>query len=557
MSGITRREFLSSSSKAGLALALPSGVSDFWRGDGSCPVGGAPYDTVIKGGTIYDGTSSDPTVGDIGIVGDKIVEIGHLYKAGLKTIDAKGLVVAPGFIDVHTHCDLAVQRLSLRKDAGDLDPAFKGNFCYLYQGVTTVVAGNCGWGFTDTNAWLNWVNAAGFGTNGYHLAPHGVIRQELFGDDQPEILTVAQLDFFKGRIAESMDQGALGMSTGLAYAPGFLTRTEELIELAKVVRKHGGLYASHIRDESGRSLGQGRWAVLESIKEAIEIGRRAEIPVQISHLKIMEPINNLKAERVLTLIESARAEGLDVTADQYPYESGSSFLTLLLPNEFVERDGVKAKYRSEGGREEVRRAIEQVFGTLRPDKILIATFGKRPEFEGKTLKGIASLMGKTPAECFVDMVCGEEVATGVFFSQDPGIVRDIMPHDYVMTASDGWPVPKGFGRPHPRCYGTFPRKIKKFAIEDKVLRLKAALRSMTSLPAGKFGLKGRGKLVPGNFADIVVLDLKTLADKATYLDPHQYAEGVRYLLVNGVLTMDGGVVTKERGGKGLRREVRI
>ncbi len=555
MRKMTRRDFLSRSAKAGCALAVSSGAPGSFPGR-SPTTENDLYDIVIRGGTIYGGTLADPIAGDVGIVGDKIVEVGRLSRGGVKNLNAKGLIVAPGFIDVHTHSDLALQRLSLRKNAGDLDPAFKGNFCYLYQGVTTVVAGNCGWGFTDTNAWLNWVDTAKFGTNSYHLAPHGVIRQELFGNEQPETLTAVQLDSFKGRIAESMAQGALGISTGLAYAPGFLTRTEELIELAKVVRKHGGLYVSHIRDESGRLLGQGKHAVLESIKEAIEIGRRAEIPVQISHLKIMEPINGIGAEEILGLIEAARAEGLDVTADQYPYESGSSFLTLLLPNEFVEKDGVKDKYRSERGRGEVRSAIEQVFGTLKPEKILIATFAKRPEFEGKTLLGVSTLTGKTPGECFVDLVCGEEVATGVFFSQDLGVVRAIMPHDYVMTASDGWPVPKGFGKPHPRCYGTFPRKIRKFALDEGVLSLKAALRSMTSLPAEKFKLKGRGRLAPGNFADIAVFDPGTITDKGTYLDPHQYAEGVRFLFVNGVPAIDNGVVTNERAGKGLRREVR-
>jgi N-acyl-D-aspartate/D-glutamate deacylase len=164
------------------------------------------------------------------------------------------------------------------------------------------------------------------------------------------------------------------------------------------------------------------------------------------------------------------------------------------------------------------------------------------------------LTGKSPGECFADLVCGDEVAMGVFFSQDPEIIRQITPRDYVMTASDGWPVPKGLSRPHPRSYGTFPRKIRKFALEEKALSLRAALRSMTSLPAEKFRLRGRGKIAPGNFADIAVIDLKTIRDKATYLDPHQYAEGVRHLLVNGVVALENGRAREERGGKGLRRE---
>ncbi len=551
MNKMTRRDFLAKTAKVGCSLAVSSSALERFS---SHPLSskGVFYDIVIKGGTIYDGTLAAPAIGDIGIVGDKIVEVGRLAGKSLRTIDASGLIVTPGFIDVHTHCDLAVQRLSVRKEALDLDPGFKGNYCYLYQGVTTVVAGNCGWGFTETDDWLKWVDSSKFGTNSYHLAPHGVIRQKLFGDDQPEELSEAQLDLFKNKIEESMAQGAVGMSTGLAYAPGFLTHTGELIELAKVVRKHGGLYASHIRNESGRPDGQGKFGVIESIKEALEIGRRAEIPVQISHLKIMEPINSLTAKRILDLIEAARAEGLDVTADQYPYESGSSFLTLLLPNEFVEKDGVKEKYKSQHGREEVRKAIEQLFASFPPEKILIATFGPKSAFEGKTLREVAELEKKSPGECYAELVCGDEVATGVFFNQDMKVVREIMPHDYVMTASDGWPVPKGLGRPHPRCYGTFPRKIRQFALEEKILSLSAALRSMTSLPAEKFKLKGRGKIAAGNFADIAIIDLKKIRDRATYLDPHQYAEGVEGLLVNGVVSIERGVTTGAGAGKGLK-----
>jgi N-acyl-D-aspartate/D-glutamate deacylase len=553
MNKMTRRDFLLKTAKAGGALAAASGASELLSGSPRCP-GNVPYDIVIKGGLIHDGTPAPPIEGDIGIAGDKIAAIGRLSGTAPKIIDASGLIVTPGFIDVHNHADQALQRLSLRKDGSEIDPAFQGNHCYLYQGVTTVVAGNCGWGIAETDSWLKWVNSVRFGTNSYQLAPHGVTRQKLFGEKQPEELTEAQLDLFKGAIADSMAQGAVGMSTGLAYSPGFLTRTKELIELAKVVRRHGGLYATHIRDEAGRPSGPGQFGVLESIKEAIEIGRQAEIPVQISHLKISQPLNGVSAGMILELIEAARAEGLDVTADQYPYESGSSFLSILLPIEFVEKEGVKEKYKSRPGRGEVQKAIEQVFGYLPPEKILIAVFGGRSELEGKTLREISALTGKSPGECFADLVCGDEVAMGVFFSQDPEIIRQITPRDYVMTASDGWPVPKGLSRPHPRSYGTFPRKIRKFALEEKALSLRAALRSMTSLPAEKFRLRGRGKIAPGNFADIAVIDLKTIRDKATYLDPHQYAEGVRHLLVNGVVALENGRAREERGGKGLRRE---
>jgi len=552
MDKMSRRDFLARAAKAGGALAAASSAQELLSGGPRRPEN-VPYDVVIKGGLVHNGTASEPSAADIGILGDKIADVGRLPGTAPKLIDASGCIVTPGFIDVHNHADQALQRLSLLKKGAELDPTFLGNHCYLYQGVTTVVAGNCGWGIAETDSWLDWVSSVRFGTNSYQLAPHGVIRQKLFGERQPEELTAAQRDLFKGAVAEAMAQGAVGMSTGLAYSPGFLTRTQELIELAKVVRKHGGLYVSHIRDEAGRPSGPGQFGVLESIKEAIEIGRRAEIPVQISHLKVSQPRNGVSAGMILELIEAARDEGLDVTADQYPYDSGSSFLSILLPIEFVEKEGVKAKYKSEAGRLEIQKAIEQVFGYLPPEKILVAVFRGKSEFEGKTLREISALRGKSPGECFPDLVCGDEVAMGVFFSQDPGVVREIAPRDYVMTASDGWPVPKGLSRPHPRSYGTFPRKIRKFVLEENVLSLGAALRSMTSLPAEKFKLKGRGKITPGNFADIAVIDLKIIQDKATYLDPHQYAEGIRYLLVNGVVAIEDGRATEARGGKGLTR----
>jgi N-acyl-D-amino-acid deacylase len=552
MNKMTRRDFLGKTAKAGSALMAAVGTAGRLSGGPRRPENIVP-DIVIKGGLIYDGTLAPPVEGDIGIIGDRIAAVGRLSGTARKTIDASGLIVTPGFIDVHTHGDQALQRLRLVKGA-EQNPTFLGNHGYLYQGVTTIVAGNCGWGMPETDSWLKWVDAVRFGTNSSHLAPHGVIRQQLFGDNQPEELTASQMDIFKARIAESMAQGAVGMSTGLAYAPGFLTGTQELIELAKVVRKQGGLYVSHIRDEAGRPSGKSQKGVLESIKEAMEIGRRAEIPVQISHLKISQPINGISAGMVLELIEAARAEGLDVTADQYPYESGSSFLSILLPIEFVDKEGVKEKFKSQTGRQEVQKAIEPVFDYLPPEKILVAVFGSKREYEGKTLREISDTTGKKPGECFADLVCGDEVAMGIFFSQDLSIVREIMPRDFVMTASDGWPVPRGLSRPHPRCYGTFPKKIRRFVIEEKVLSLNAALRSMTSLPAEKFKLKGRGKIAPGNYADIAVIDLATIRDKATYLDPHQYAEGVRYLLVNGVLAIENGKAGVERSGRGLARE---
>ncbi|MBW2090534.1 MAG: amidohydrolase family protein [Deltaproteobacteria bacterium] len=511
------------------------------------------YDVIIKDGTIINGTMAVPTVADIGIQGDKIEKIGRITGQAARVIDAKDLIVAPGFIDVHTHCDSTFMRSgSLVERVRDI-PSWKGNWNYLYQGVTTVVTGNCGEGYADADHWLDLVNSLGFGTNVYHLAPHGQIRNEVLGADQPKTPTGKQIDAMKDRVAEVMEMGAVGLSTGLVYAPGFLAQTEEIIELAKVAARFGGLYATHIRDESGLLYGDGKRGVCRAIEEALEVGEKAEIPVHISHLKISSPIDGMEARMILDIIEEARQKGFDVTADQYPYDAGSSHLTLLMPPDFLQAGGVKKQFKTKEGREQIKKAVKAVFSYLGPEKILISEYRNNREFEGKTLKEISEIEGRSPSESFVGMVTEERPPLAVFFSQDINIVRDILPNAYIMTGSDGWTTPKDILKPHPRCYGTFPKKIRKFVLEEKLQSLTAAIRSMSSLPAEKFNLKGRGKLEAGYFADIAVMDLDKITDHATYLDPHRYAEGIQSLLVNGVLVIDRGKATGVEAGRGLRR----
>ena len=511
------------------------------------------YDVLIQGGTIYDGISSEPDTADIGIRGDRIVDVGKLGGEASKVIDATGLSVTPGFIDVHTHCDLTFQGLGEDRDRAAATPSWKGNWNYLYQGVTTVVTGNCGYGFTEVDRWLDRVDSLQLGTNVCHLVPHGMIRQELFLDNQPARLSAAQLESMKSRVAEAMEMGAVGLSTGLAYAPGFTAHTEELVEVGKVVARYNGIYTSHIRSEAGKANERGEPAVLAAIREAIEVAERAGIPVNISHLKILVPIGDTGARQVLDMIEEARDRGLDVTADQYPYEAGSTHFLILLPNEFVAFGGIREELKTADGRTEIRKAIEEAFIHLPPEKILISTYARDRQLEGKTLKEAAELEGKSPSESYVEMVCDGEAPIGVFFHQDMEVVKEIMPQSYVLTGSDGWTVPKDVTRPHPRAYGTFPRKLRHFVLEEKVQGLIPAIRSMTSLPAETFSLKQRGRIEKGYYADIAVIDLDRIADNATYQDPHQYADGIKHLLVNGVLAIQGGKVTGHGAGRGIRR----
>jgi len=516
-----------------------------------------PFDVVIKGGTIYDGTLATPRIADIGIRGDRIAAIGGNLGNAVKTIDAAGLIVTPGFIDVHNHADLTFQHFGGNAAAvASKTPSFAGNHSYAYQGVTTVVTGNCGLGHTRIDGFYDILTRVEFGSNVYHLAPHGAIRQELFGRDQPKKLTPQQLEAMKKRIEEEMKKGAVGMSCGLEYAPGSLTDTEELIELAKVVKKYNGVYASHIRDLTGTIYKDGKIGVIEALKEAIEVGRRANVRVQISHIQINEPINNMTAAPMIELIVKARAEGVDITADAYPYDAGSTWMTMLTPARYKTDRGIREEYKSTKGRAELKEAVEETFKYLGPERTMIISYPERPPYEGKTIKEIADLEKKTPADLYVDIVCSNDAPQVIMNDQDMRNVKKfLMHHDFVFVISDGWTTIKDAGKPHPRCYGAYPKMIKTFVVDEKVMDLSAVIRAMTSLPAEKFRMKDRGRLAVGYFADIAVINLQKLEDHATYKNPHRYSTGVEYLFVNGVLSIDRGTATNERGGRASKRPI--
>jgi N-acyl-D-amino-acid deacylase len=412
---------------------------------GGCPTaiaaGVETYDVLIRGGTIYDGTLKPPYVADIGIKGDRIVAIGNLDGKAIKAIDAKDFIVTPAFIDIHEYSDMIVD-MFLSGDGSGLTPEMleelKGNFNALYQGVTTVVTGNCGNSISDTARWFKIVESMKFGTNVMHLIPHGRLRFELFGEkNQPEKLSPKQLKKFKARVEEEMKKGACGISTGLVYPPGRGTKTEELIELSKVVWKYGGIYATHMRDETGTILEGGKVAVLESIKEAIEIGRKSGAPVQISHLKLQAPHSGIKSSQILGLIEAARREGIDVTTDCYPYTAGFSEFAILLPNKFkAATGGISDRYKTKEGRAEINATIQGILLDIPPEKMIILNCDKK-EYEGKSLREVAALEGKDPAESYVGLVC-DHATGGIVFAHNEQAMRDFMPNHYVFTCSDGY-----------------------------------------------------------------------------------------------------------------------
>jgi len=513
------------------------------------------FDLLIKNGKIYDGTGLDPYTGDIGIKGDKIAAIGDLSDRSVITIDAKERIITPGFIDVHSHYDLPFLVRNMISDPKRLTTSLKGNHAALYQGVTTVVTGNCGFGFADTDEWLDFADTTGLGTNIYTLVPHGMIRDEVSGSDQPQTMNRKQLEKMKARIDEEMQKGAVGMSTGLAYAPGLHTTTEELVELSKVVSHYQGVYTTHLRDESGAIYPNGDKGVLASIKEAIEIGKMAEISVQISHLKIVAPLNNTPAEEILELIEKARMEGMDLLADQYPYAASSTMLSMLLPDDMKTLEGIKDEFKSRKGRQKIKQAMDKAFSEiLLPEKTMISSHAGKERYEGMNIKEISEFEGRTPSESYVDMVCGDIIPMAVFFEQDIDVVRKIMPRDYIITASDGLFFFEETSKPHPRAFGTFPRRIRRFEKEEKLSNLSAAIRSMTSLPAEKFNMTDRGRIEKGYAADIAVLNFDRFTDRATYTNPQQYAEGIDHLIVNGGIAISNGKVTGNNFGRALKRK---
>ncbi|MBU1902223.1 MAG: amidohydrolase family protein, partial [Proteobacteria bacterium] len=411
----------------------------------------------------------------------------------------------------------------------------------------------------------------GYGTNICTLAPHGLIRQVLFGDDQPkEGLSPQQFQDMEKRFRCQMEQGTIGFSTGLEYDPGSYSDTTELIELAKVVRKYDGLYATHTRDQTGTGVPPTDWGVLRSIDEAIKIGIEADIPVHVSHLQVTTPWNDVTAFQILEKIENARQgpHAIDITGCIHTYNIGWGPLNYRLPREYKKVNGIKDIYKSGEKRLEVQAAIQKVFDEYLPaEKIQICSW----EDERYNMQYISDLVkqpefpenkGKTPAECFVDIVAKDPDVPAPYAYSDEinGDIKDgIIPGDHIFMSSDGLASSEDPKRDtpivHPRTFNNATRVLTKFVkpADGAVMDLSTAIKKMTSLPAEKFKLRERGRIEEGYFADIVVINRGKLKSNATFEIENRYSEGVEYSLVNGVLAIDNGKATDQRPGKILRR----
>jgi N-acyl-D-amino-acid deacylase len=496
-------------------------------------------DLVLRGGTIHDGSGGEAVVGDVAIKGDRIVAMGEFQTAGTpRVVDCKGLVIAPGFIDLHSHSDSGIVR-----------PATKLNANFLMQGCTTVVTGNCGSGPTDVGEYFKMIEAGGAGTNVMHLLPHGSLRRQVMRDANrpPSPRELAQMQQLADK---AMREGACGMATGLIYTPGSFSKTDELVAIAEVIARHGGIYASHIRNEGSQ--------LLESLDEILAIGREAKIPVHVSHIKVSGKSNWGLAPDAIQKLRDAREAGQRVTADQYPYTASSTSLAaMVIPDEIRSTEKLKAALADPATatrtRERIQRNLDQRDGG---ESLVVANFAPERSWQGKSIAAIAKESSKMPLEIVLSIM-DRGGAQMVSFGMQEDEVRLFMREDFIATASDGSTQPLDSpAQPHPRAFGCFPRKIGYYSIEGNVIPLAQAIRSASGLPADILGLTDRGYLKAGQFADIVVFDPVTFRDTATYDKPLQWATGVKLLLVNGQVAVEGDKPTGNLAGRVIRHPVR-
>jgi N-acyl-D-aspartate/D-glutamate deacylase len=445
-------------------------------------------------------------------------------------------VIAPGFIDLHNHSDSVI-----------VQDGTRANMNYVLQGCTTIVTGNCGSGPVNVKDYYELINSAGAGTNVVHLLPQGNLRREVVGTSRRKA-THDEIVRMRELTEKAMLDGAWGMSTGLIYVPSSYASTDELVAIAKVVGEKGGIYASHIRGEGS--------GLLDSINEAIEIGRRARLPVHVSHFKSSGRDNWGLVRVAVDVINRAREKGQVVTADQYPYRASSTSLDATLLPSRMRAGGrtamVKRLDDPETGKEMVKAIANALAKRDDGAAVRIARYNPRRDWVGKSVSQIAEQEKKSPLDIALEIIRGGGAAI-VNFSMDEDDVRFVMRVPWVATASDGRAYLPGPDRPHPRSYGTFPRKLGYYAIKQGNLPLAQAIRSASGLPADILGMKDRGYIRVDQVADVTVFDPQELIDAASFDDPHQYSLGVRYVLVNGRLAVYRGTATGALAGRALKK----
>ena len=523
------------------------------------------FDLLIRGGDVLDGSGSPAFRADVGIEGTRIVAIGDLSAASAnETLDATGLLVAPGLIDMHSHSDFTLP----------VNPRAESK---IRQGITTEVIGNCGfspapispatkhqlleytafldpglaWDWTSFGDYLDRLEQNRVAVNVVPLVGHGTVRIATMGfsNAAPNADELGQMNRL---IAQAMDEGAWGLSTGLIYPPGVFARTDEIVVLSREVAARDGLYFSHIRGESA--------TLLTAISEAITIARAANISVQVSHFKAAGWANWDKAVPAIELIENARAAGLRIGADMYPYAAGSTTLTALLPD-WALAGGVPnlmARLRDAGTRNKIADEMRAGAGVANNyDAVFLSLYPPQTEYEGKTIVQIAELRCQNPVDAILELIVESNASAEMIgFMMSEENIRLSLKQPWMTIGSDGLALaPRGIlgkGKRHPRSYGTFPRVLGEYVRENKVISLPEAIKRMTSQSADKLGLKDRGRIQTGLAADILVFNADTIADRATYSEPYQFPSGIEFVIVNGQVTIARDEQCDIMAGKVLR-----
>lgn len=510
----------------------------------SAPQPQQTFDVLILNGRVMDGSGNPWIRTDLGIRDGRIAATGKLEgRTAKRIIDARGRIVSPGFIDVHSHAAEGLTRDALRQGRP-----------LLAQGITTIVANPDGGGPVDLAAQRAALEKGGIGGNVALLIGHGSVRRAVVGADNRGP-TAAELDRMRAIVRKAMEDGAFGLSSGLFYTPGSYAKTEEVVELTRAAAERGGVYTSHIRDEGNYNVG-----VVAAVQEVIRIAEEAQTVGIVSHVKALGQDSWGLAHAITQRIDAARARGVQVFTDQYPYEASSTSLrAALLPDgvpaptmeQLQKRDGLEPAARAVADEAE-RVARDNLRRRGGPRSILIAHFRADRTLEGKTLDVIAQGRGQEPLRTALELIAQGSPSI-VSFNMSEDDIEHLMRQPYTMTSSDGGLVAMGEGNPHPRNYGTFPRKLTRYVGERRTVGLEHAIRSMTSLPAAVFGITDRGVIREGAFADLVIFDPGQVAETSTYTAPHALARGFDWVLVNGVAVRADGEFTDALPGRVLRK----
>lgn len=496
------------------------------------------FDLILRGGRLADGTGNPSYFADIAVKNGRIVALGRIQGDAAQVIDSRGLVVAPGFIDVHTHAE-------------DIDERpLAENF--VRMGVTTLVMGNCGSSTLDVAGYFRRLEATNMSPNVATLIGHGTVRGKAMGGSFMRPPTSTEMDEMRSMVAQAMRDGAVGLSTGLIYLPGTFAKTEELIELAKVASKYGGIYASHMRSEGAE--------IFEALDEVFRIAREADIRAEVSHVKLSGKSNWGQTSRVIAAIERARAEGLDITQDQYVYTASSTGISQLVPEKYREGGQFTNHLANPTIRAEMVAAMKQNLKKGGRDDYsyaVIASYQRDPALNGLNMvDAAAKKRGGKSLEDQIELILEIQAnggASGIFHGIAEDDLQQFLQHPNTMFASDSGVRKFGEGVPHPRGYGNNARLLARYVRELKLLRLEDAIRRMTSLPATTFRMKDRGLVREGAWADLVVFDPAKVQDRSDFNDPHHYATGFAWVFVNGVAVVTNDVHTGARPGKIVRR----